>query len=365
MKYRDTLLLKRNAFISSCLLVCMVLILVLTLRETKDMYGRTRTCTQHEMAKQDHLFTLAKVRGCPPEDDKFMRIIQNSIPDARTFIDIGSNKGYTAVRFFMLWDPHGHSLTPRTWQNKTGFECGACADCQESTQAFIQSSPCSDPPEFFKTSDPNKRSGLLDLGIHACSKIFKSDPIRVFSFDGNKELVDMVNENIDPHFKHTWKVTHRAFQHRCGPSGTIRFHSNGELGSIARGPGTEEVPCDTVDSMVERNELDHVDILKIDTEGFDGHVIAGAYNTIAKTTVILFEYHTLWPEGQIDRTLYDLESNGYECYREGKNYLVKLTGCSSETVLEPSWSNIYCINNRVKDGHSIINIFDKHSIAFV
>ena len=35
----------------------------------------------------------------------FRRLVHLLMPHARTFVDIGSNKGYTAARFYALWSP--------------------------------------------------------------------------------------------------------------------------------------------------------------------------------------------------------------------------------------------------------------------
>lgn len=64
---------------------------------------------------------------------KQMRIIHLVMPQATTFIDIGSNKGFTAARFYELWSPELglnakilHAAIRATNKNPEILECGAC-----------------------------------------------------------------------------------------------------------------------------------------------------------------------------------------------------------------------------------------------
>jgi FkbM family methyltransferase len=59
---------------------------------------------------------------------------------------------------------------------------------------------------------------------------------------------------------------------------------------------TEEVATTTLDSYAELAELDHITLLKIDTEGHDLAVLRGARNLIAnhRISVAQFEYNCRW-----------------------------------------------------------------------
>lgn len=358
MKYRDKL--ERYKLFTGLITLTLI---VIAYNEVTKIRNVVSFCTKRQINFQDSFFEVAKVRGCPPEDDRFMRLIQTHLPDATTFVDIGSNKGYTSVRFFHLWDPMSQ-LTPSSWYKQSDLECGACSDCRETTNSLL-TDPCDNPETQFKTSDPNKKHGLLKKGLALCEAT--KTKINVMAFDGNKNLVtDMVN-NIGKWDMghHKWTVEHAAFTRTCAPGETLRFNPKGELGSISP-KGSMSAPCKTVTQVIDDNELDNIDILKIDTEGHDGDVIMGAYSPLhlGKITVLTFEYHSIWPEGKLPIVMDLLDRTAYVCYREGKNYLLRWTGCMSKKASQPSWSNVYCINSRTPDGLALINVFDKHSIAF-
>lgn len=358
MKYRDKLL-----HYQLIIFVLVLMMMVYGYIEFTKVRVYVRSCSNSQIQFQDRYFPAAKVRGCPPNDDRYMRLIHTHIPDASTFIDIGSNKGYTSVRFFHLWKPT-LNLTPASWKKKSGVECGACNDCLEDTTAIV-TNPCDNPDLNFKTSNPNLQHGLLSNGINLCAAI--QNEMQVMAFDGNEDLVVKMDYNIKNWNigKNKWTVDHAAFTGMCTPGETLRFNPAGEQGSISSS-GSMTAPCKTVTDVFNERKLNHVDILKIDTEGHDGNVILGARSPLytGKITVVMFEYHVHWPEGKLDEVMSLFDQSGYVCYREGKNFLLRWTGCMSDTVSEPSWSNVYCINGRISDGLSIINVFDKHSIAF-
>ena len=94
----------------------------------------------------------------------------------------------------------------------------------------------------------------------------------------------------------------------------------------------------TVDAHVHAHEL-AVDVLKIDTEGYDGLVLLGANETLAQPSLklVFFEYSVAPPwferRDTFARALAALEQNEFECYLVGKlARTVRLTGCN-----DPRW----------------------------
>ena len=100
---------------------------------------------------------------------------------------------------------------------------------------------------------------------------------------------------------------------------------------IVKVPGTEyrgiskhgvEVPMVTVDGLHTMFALPPVvDLLSIDTEGHDAHVLAGAMHGIKEKRyrIIEFEYHGVgaWRHISLNDTVQTMLSNGYECYWQG------------------------------------------------
>ncbi|KAG2428334.1 hypothetical protein HXX76_010481 [Chlamydomonas incerta] len=119
---------------------------------------------------------------------------------------------------------------------------------------------------------------------------------------------------------------------------------NLEAGSL-EGETWVDVNVTTVDDYVRRNGIDKIDILKIDTEGFDPTVLAGAYNTLLrhKAEVLSFEYHHYWTRsgGTLPMCLDYLEQLGYSCYFDGPK-LHRLTGCWDPGFEIKDWSNVVC-----------------------
>jgi hypothetical protein len=110
-------------------------------------------------------------------------------------------------------------------------------------------------------------------------------------------------------------------------------------------------------------------ILKIDTEGFDLGVLDGAKDALKRNqvNVILFEYNTFWPaerrgEPPLKAIVEDLADYGYVCWLEGKNSMIRLTQCWSDTLAKKQWSNIYCAS--VQRVPAIVQALDSYSLAF-
>ena len=83
--------------------------------------------------------------------------------------------------------------------------------------------------------------------------------------------------------------------------GEADFFSSGPgIGTNSLGPisGTcvERVRLTTIDKFLERNEINRVDLLKIDAEGFDCSVLEGAARSLVdgKIDVVQFEYNWRW-----------------------------------------------------------------------
>ena len=60
-------------------------------------------------------------------------------------------------------------------------------------------------------------------------------------------------------------------------------------GNLKKQFETFEVKTDTLDNYCEKNNIDNIDVLKIDTEGSELEVLEGAKNILQKTNIVLIE----------------------------------------------------------------------------
>lgn len=108
--------------------------------------------------------------------------------------------------------------------------------------------------------------------------------------------------------------------------GTINFYEQenaGELSSAiekwAYGPKSKiEVETTTIDLELSRLQINYLDFVKIDTEGFDLKVLKGATNSIANNKIgfIQFEYNLSWFAlgGTLLNAYELLEESGYKVF---------------------------------------------------
>jgi len=130
-------------------------------------------------------------------------------------------------------------------------------------------------------------------------------------------------------------------------------------------PGAIRVHTESVDSFMRENpQVKHLDILKIDAEGHDPHVLAGATELLSNgsATVVTFEYNPgvggLWEGITLRETVDKLDEFGYDCYFDSnpiKNggvhdasttpslYLIS-GGCLPDGAARRfrGWSNVVC-----------------------
>jgi FkbM family methyltransferase len=82
------------------------------------------------------------------------------------------------------------------------------------------------------------------------------------------------------------------------------------------GARPREVTVTTIDDHLARRQVAHVDVLKIDAEGYDLHVLRGAERTLAAqaVAVVQFEYNRPWlfARSTLGEALRLLEQHGYE-----------------------------------------------------
>jgi len=110
-------------------------------------------------------------------------------------------------------------------------------------------------------------------------------------------------------------------------------------GQLSKVKGFIETPVSTVDVFVKNNQLNKVDLIKIDVEGFEMNVLKGAYKTLMEFSPVLFielDDNNLKKQGSSAVELYEfLENMDYRIYEEGKAETFNLAKVSLPV-------NIYC-----------------------
>jgi len=110
-----------------------------------------------------------------------------------------------------------------------------------------------------------------------------------------------------------------------------KAHLNYDAQSIFQGDG-EKVRISTLDEALSSLHLSRIDILKIDTEGFDFKVLLGSHETLQKTQIVIFEimYRLLLNGNMPQEILEFLNAKGFHrFYRLTKHFGLQPIGSIS------------------------------------
>lgn len=138
---------------------------------------------------------------------------------------------------------------------------------------------------------------LFDLGANIGAFSLKSAKkldqknfdYRIYSFEPNKEIVNQLKENLElnPDLSTNITVIPKALS---SSEGTMFFQTEDEntgAGKLIAKGSKNMVEVTTVDSFVSQNNIEKIDLIKIDVEGHEPKVLEGAQHTIEKFKPIL------------------------------------------------------------------------------
>ncbi|KAG2431411.1 hypothetical protein HXX76_009426 [Chlamydomonas incerta] len=243
-------------------------------------------------------------------------------------MDVGCNKGYfSGIALNYLAPGFGNHLqllyTEHIKSNKSNNPCGSCNDCQEPLPKHLPALGQSDVTVY--CYEP---SGVLFSGLTSARDTVYGPPDSPVPGKGTTVRFNLRQKAVS------------------NTTGTANFptDSAGETGSL--GGGGAPVNVTTLDNeLSEAGMPTYLDVLKIDAEGFDPIVMAGAYHLLRSHRVglLAFEYHSLWfrSGGKLRLCLDYLEELGYSCYFDGPR-LVKLSGCWHHELEIDRCSNVVC-----------------------
>jgi FkbM family methyltransferase len=295
-----------------------------------------KSCTPGESRLQAWHFTehLSKIRtfsacGSAAWMRKYHQLRPTS---AKLLIDIGGNKGYMASEFFSEFAPQLKFNRTRVFNHVMKHKpppktpCGACNDCKLDF----------DP-------DPS------DLGASSAVTVHSFEPSH-FHISILRALHEDIFATSDPNIQ--WDLHNKAVSDMTGEIG-FPAECGTELCAISS-DSNSTIPVTTVDDFV--NALPSssstsflIDILKIDTEGFDPAVLKGATRVLQakQAAIVYFEYNkmNLWRTVNLKTVIEDLDELDYVCYFEGRPTLTRITGCWDNRFEFKRWSNVVCTPN--------------------
>ena len=221
--------------------------------------------------------------------------------------------------------------------------CGACNDCLEDSGGLPDVSSLT-----HGLHHPRPALGTDDAGPVVIHCIEAS----ALSYQG---LLELREEFPFEAKSSVWSIHHLA---ASSESGTVQFTADcdTELCSMGASDILDDTPTPTVsvratsvDDFIAQEQLQHVDILKIDTEGFDPAVIKGARKSLsaAKVSILYFEYHhiNLWASTNLEDVVKELSAMSFACYLDGQPTLTRLDAlCWDPSYEFKHWSNVVCVN---------------------
>lgn len=313
---------------------------------------RIQACTPRETAVQlelfkEHLGGIKDFSACGA--GSWMRKYHELAPKGpKVLVDIGCNKGYYTAELFSLFAPQlAERLSPQKVHEHVmqqmplpPFPCGVCNDCLGKY----------DPAP--SGSEPTKY------------------PVTVHSFEPSSTSFERLISLRDKSFPKDDRLLHWELHNKAvsDKSGIVSFSAacSSELCSIQSGGGGDSVQATSVDDFVaslpgSSSRSFMIDILKIDTEGFDPAVLQGARGLLAAkgAAVVYFEYNiwNLWKTTALKDVVAELETFDYVCYFEGRPTYTRITGCWADAFEFKGWSNVVCTTS----GHFMHAVLERLS----
>lgn len=176
---------------------------------------------------------------------------------------------------------------------------------------------------------------MLDIGANTgyygilASYLFPKS--NVYSFEPIKKHCDIINESVKINNIKNLHINQIALGDK--EEVNVDIYNAGSGTSLIKGftksdEGITKVNIQTLDSLSDNNQINKIDFIKIDVEGFELQVLKGGEKTINKNKPVLFVEicHTKDGDGKLfinnnfKQTIEFIESMGYKTYiLEGEN----------------------------------------------
>lgn len=295
-------------------------------------------------------------------ETEYYKLAQFSWPGtSRVFLDVGANKGFISALFLKLWGGNAVKISPlelyrasarRELLRRSRHPFGMCKSGSNNGLSLN-----------------HHQLTALTSGSNVPTSGKSETILKVYSIDGNKNLVDAMNRLIAtdleiPESVH-WKYYNFAVSNTVGMT---YFDSNGgnaskqadigfEGSKIRKGGGPSSsssgftalpVNMTTVDAFAERYHIQHVDVLKIDAEGSDNAVLEGSQKLI-RNSVSMFVFEAQSPSVTMTAAMIDeYDRLNFSCYSTTKYGLFKWNGgCMPQGgAAMRNKGNIFCVSRQ-------------------
>lgn len=321
-----------------------------------SIYKYGYKCDAMDTMRQELITKLIHMDIC--SEVEWYKFLHFAWPEASTFLDVGANKGYLGSLFLTLWGGANLHASP--------IELYQVAKKQESWKTSRN------PVGYCRDGDHHGTVTYCPPGSKRDAVTGRCDAfnpkVRIYSLDGSSYLTHALSQIIQefPVYTHN-QQSYRAsemWSYRnfavSDVEGTARFTKQSkeknpgyEGGGIRNNQGSvsdseEEVPMTSVDRFLQVNNITHVDVLKIDTEGNDNKVLRGAKTALAKS-IGMFAFEGGKGVSFSKEMIYSLDKIGFSCYSTSRAGLYKWNaGCMKERYMggfpAKDKGNIFCVS---------------------
>lgn len=162
----------------------------------------------------------------------------------------------------------------------------------ESDDSYLQALGESFEPQTVALLEPLLRPQgvVLDIGanIGCTALLFAQQAQRVIAFEPSPSTFSLLKRNVDASGHKNIELFNVALGRAAGRS-ELTFSPDNRSGAFVSdrtqasfGHVTEAITVERLDDVVAGLALDHLDLIKIDVEGFEKSVLEGAANTLAR-----------------------------------------------------------------------------------
>lgn len=255
----------------------------------------------------------------------------------KTIVSIGCNKGNDAIRFMELWDLSVEKFWSQTsWEKNMAKNIPYMYACAPQTeyvtarmlkQSVLAEDISGTPTGVCVEPMPNN--------VHVLKATSAKLGYRADTPHGSFHIVQAA-------------VVAKASHGQTLPfpnlkAGWERAHLNDHDPDVDH----VQVPAKTADMIINDLALDRIDILSIDTEGYDAEVLQGAKEALQKARYLEFEVHrdwAPWMSTSLKSVIDNLDQHGFTCYWAGNNgKLTDIKACWDDDFETGIWANAACV----------------------